>query len=148
MRRVLALVIPTLIIAIILAAGTTMAIQPVKAKLDTPNATIVKEVITLKHGPKTPYNTDLALSPYSAVLIGPFTLSSSQGIAIFATWSPSNAIMFLGVVNANTLTVYGYYFVGGAGFAVFRPGAGSWFVIVYNDSPYTVSTTIYIFLFS
>ncbi|BDR93431.1 hypothetical protein [Vulcanisaeta souniana] len=146
-RKTLALVLPTLILLVALMAGTTMAMQVTKIKPDTPGVTIIKEVTTLKLKILPPtHRIDPTLPPNTGVLIGPYTLSSGQELAAYVTWSPSYATLFVGVINANTWSGYGGYVNGGSALLTFSPGSGSWYILVYNVSPYTVSATIYVFL--
>ena len=149
-RKALALVLPTLLLVVALMAGTTMAMQVTKIKPDTPGVTIIKEVTTLKLKVIPPtHRIDPALAPYSGVLIGPFYLSSSnEGIDVYISWSPSSATLLVGVVNANTGYGYGVTVTGGSAFVIFYPGAGSWYVMIYNDSPYYVNANVYIFIIS
>ena len=148
-RKALALVLPALLLVVALMAGTTMAMQVTKIKPDTPGVTIIKEVTTLKLKVIPPtHRIDPTLPPYTGVLIGPFTLSSGQEIGVYVVWSPSYATLLIGVLNAQTGTGYGVYATGGSAAYIFNPGPGSWYVIVFNESPYTVSATIYIFIIS
>ncbi|WP_148224635.1 hypothetical protein [Vulcanisaeta moutnovskia] len=146
-RKALALVLPALLLVVALMAGTTMAMQAAKIKPDTPGVTIIKEVTALKLKTLPPtHRIDPTLPPNTGVLIGPYTLSSGQELGVYVTWSPSSATLFVGVINANTWSGYGGYVSGGSALLIFNPGYGSWYVLVYNVSPYTVSATIYIFL--
>ncbi len=146
-RKALALVLPALLLVVALMAGTTMAMQVTKIKPDTPGVTIIKEVTTLKLKVLPPtHRIDPTLAPNTGVLIGPYTLSSGQEIAVYVSWSPSYASLLIGVINANTWTGYGTTVSGGSAFVIFNPGAGSWYVLVYNVSPYTVTATIYVFI--
>ncbi|MGC9179422.1 MAG: hypothetical protein ACP5GZ_04330 [Vulcanisaeta sp.] len=147
-RKALALVLPALLLVVALMAGTTMAMQVTKIKPDTPGVTIIKEVTTLKLKVLPPtHRIDPSLAPYTGVLIGPFYLSSSnEGIAVYVTWSPSSATLFIGVVNANTGSGYGVKDTGGSAFVVFFPGVGSWYVMIYNLSPYYVNANVYIYI--
>jgi hypothetical protein len=149
-RKTLALVLPALLLVIALMAGTTMAMQVTKVKPDTPGTVIIKETIPLKLKTLPPlHRIDPALAPYSAVFIGPFYLSSSnQGIAVYITWSPSSATLFIGVMNAQTGSGFGTFASGGSAAYIFFPGAGYWYVLIYNDSPYYVTANVYIFIVS
>ncbi|WP_054854180.1 hypothetical protein [Vulcanisaeta distributa] len=148
-RKALALVLPALILLVVLMAGTTMAMQVTKIKPDTPGVTIIKEVTTLKLK-VLPFShrIDPTLPPNTGVLIGPFTLNSGQELGIYVVWSPSSATLLIGILNAQTSTGYGAYATGGSAAYVFNPGPGSWYAVVFNESPYTVSATIYIFIIS
>ncbi|WP_054857127.1 hypothetical protein [Vulcanisaeta sp. JCM 16159] len=149
-RKTLALVLPALLLVVALMAGTTMAIQVIKIKPDTPGVTIIKEVTTLKLKtlPPTHRIDPITLPPNTGVLIGPFTLNSGQELGIYVIWSPSSATLLIGILNAQTSTGYGAYATGGSAAYVFNPGPGSWYAVVFNESPYTVSATIYIFIIS
>jgi len=149
-RKTLTLVLPALLLVVALMAGTTMAMQVTKVKPDTPGVTIIKETIPLKLKTLPPlYRIDPALAPYSAVLIGPYYLSSSnQGLLVYITWSPSSATLFIGVVNAQTGSGFGTFASGGYAAYIFFPGTGYWYVFIYNDSPYYVNANVYIFIVS
>ncbi|WP_054842428.1 hypothetical protein [Vulcanisaeta distributa] len=148
-RKALALVLPALLLVVALMAGTTMAMQVTKIKPDTPGVTIIKEVTTLKLKvlPLKHKADPFTLQPNSGVLLGPVTLTSGQELAVYVQWTPSSASLLVGVVNANTWSGYGYIVSGGSAFVIFNPGPGTWYVLIYNVSPYTVTvTTVYIFI--
>ncbi|ADN51512.1 hypothetical protein [Vulcanisaeta distributa] len=148
-RKALALVLPALLLVVTLMAGTTMAMQVTKIKPDTPGVTIIKEITTLKLKTLPPtHRTDpITLPPNTGILAGPVTLSSGQELAVYVQWTPSYANLLIGVINANTGSGYGYSVSGGSAFVIFDPGPGTWYVLIYNISPYTVTiTTVYIFI--
>jgi hypothetical protein len=150
-RKILALVLPALLLVVALMAGTTMAMQITKVKPDTPGTVIIKETIPLKLKTLPPVQRidSFVLSPYSGTLIGPFTLSSGQELGVYVTWSPSSATIFIGIVNFNTGTGYGGYVSGGSAFALFNPGAGTWYVLILNPNSYSVTINqVLIFIIS
>ncbi|MFP3161025.1 MAG: hypothetical protein RXQ95_06265 [Vulcanisaeta sp.] len=140
-RKTLALVLPALLLVVALMAGTTMAMQITKVKPDTPGTVIIKETIPLKLKTLPPVQRidSFVLSPYSGVLIGPFTLSSGQELGVYVTWSPSSATILVGVVNAQTGSGYGVYVSGGSVFVIFNPGPGQWYVFIFNPNSYSVT---------
>jgi len=140
-RKTLALVLPALLLVVALMAGTTMAMQVTKVKPDTPGTVIIKETIPLKLKTLPPVQRidSFVLSPYSGVLIGPYTLGPGVEMGVYVTWSPSYATILVGLINAYTGTGYGGYVSGGSAFVIFNPGPGTYFVFIYNPNSYSVT---------
>ncbi|MFP3237524.1 MAG: hypothetical protein RXR10_08655 [Vulcanisaeta sp.] len=150
-RKTLALVLPALLLVVALMAGTTMAMQVTKVKPDTPGTVIIKEATPLKLKTLPPVQRidSFVLSPYSGVLIGPFTLSSGQELGVYVSWSPSSAPLVVGVVNAQTGSGYGVYVYSGSAYVIFNPGPGTWYVFIYNPNSYSVTVNqVVIIIFS